>query len=186
MTNKRGGILWLPLLATILVSCGTSGDATPALGPGDTALSFTLVSRDGPAARPPQVFAATALAELKNEVAAANPPACDGDSAKWCWETVNPPSRSLLIAIYIPKGCTPGQLTGAVLKSKGVLMIQVNLHQVDCKPGAGAQPAPSFSLVSVPLDRLPIGVLTVQAHYVGGTTVGGPPSLDAQTTVEIG
>ena len=191
MTDSTGRSLLLTLLAAILLSCGTSGGGdgsfpSPSLGPGDTSLPFTVVSRDGPRARPPQVFAAITLPQLKSQVAAANPPACQADAAALCWVSANPAPRTLLIAIYIPAGCTKGQLAGAILKSGGFLMLQVNLRNVDCPPGAGAQPAPILTLVSVPLDRLPTGVLTVQVRYVGDSVIGGPPSLDAQTTVQIG
>src|SRR6202158_1475165 len=187
MTNSRGRSLWLSLLAPILMSCVTSGDGSlpsPSLDPGDTSLPFTVVTREGPRAQTQQVLAALTLPALKSQVAAANPPECVSDSARWCWQNVNPPRRSLLIAIFIPRGCVPGQLAGVILKSGGHLMAQVNMRAIDCKPGAGSQPLPSFSLVSVLLDRLPIGLLTVQAHYLGGTIIRGPPSLDAQTTVE--
>ena len=191
MTDSPRRSLWLPLVAAILLACGSSGGGdtslpSPSLGPGDTALPFTVVSRNGPAARPPQVFAATVLDQLKSQVAAANPPACQGDAAAWCWASANPASGTLLIAVYIPAGCTRGQLAGVILKSGGVLMLQVDLRQVDCPPGAGAQPQPIFTLVSVPLDRLPSGALTVQVRYVGDRVIGGPPSLDALTTVKTG
>jgi hypothetical protein len=132
------------------------------------------------------VFAALTLSDLKSQVAAADPPACQADAAALCWPDANPAAGTLLIAVYVPIGCTRGQVAGVVLRSGGVVMVQVDLNQVECPAGAGAQPAPTFTLVSVPLDKLPTGALTVQEHYVGGTAIGGPASLDAQTTVRTG
>jgi len=191
MTGSPGRSLWLPLLTVILLSCVSSGAGdgslpSPSLGPGDNAVPFTVVSQNGPRARPPQVFAALTLSELKSQLAAADPPDCQADAAALCWADANPASGTLLVAVYIPAGCTRGQIAGAILKSGGVLMLQVDLRNVDCPAGAGAQPAPIFTLVSVPLDRLPVGALAVQAHYVGGPAIGGPTSLDAQTTVKTG
>ena len=190
MTRIFGRSLRLLLLAAILLACGSSGvgegsSPSPSLGPGDSALPFTIVSRDGPGARPPQVLAAITLSQLKSQVAAANPPACQADAAPFCWANAQVAPGTLLIAVYIPAGCTRGQLAGVILKSGGVLMLQVDLGKVDCPAGAGAQPAPVLTLVAVPLDRLPTGALTVQVHYVGDSVVGGPPALDAETTVEI-
>jgi hypothetical protein len=128
------------------------------------------------------VFAAPTLLELKSQIATANSPACRGDAAAWCWANANPPPKNLLIAIYIPTGCTQGQLASVTTKSGGFLLLQVSLRQVSCPPGAGTQPAPSFTLVAIPLDQLPTGPLTVKVHYLDDSTTGGAQSLDAQTT----
>jgi hypothetical protein len=181
------------LLAAALLSCGIPGGGdppfpSPSLGPGETVLRFTVVSQHGPYAEPPQVFAATTLPELKSLIAAANRPDCKSDAAILCWPDDNPPSGTLLIAVYVPTGCDEGRIAGASRASGAVLTIQVSVRNLRCPAGAGMQPAPVFSLVSVPLDRLPTGALTVRVHYLG-TLTGGPLAhqpLDAQTTVQTG
>jgi hypothetical protein len=134
------------------------------------------------------VFAATALTPLKRLIAADHP-ACQGDALAICWPNDIPPSGTLLIAVYVPAGCDQGRVTGASKASGGrVLTLQVSVRNLQCPRGAGTQPAPLFSLVSVPLDQLPTGVLTVRVHYLGTLTIGplAQQPLDAQTTAQTG
>jgi hypothetical protein len=94
-------------------------------------------------------------------------PRNDDPNFESCWDKLVPDTGSLFIALQTRHGCSSGTLSDARLVSTHLDLIVV-VPSVTCPPGHGTVSVPNYTLVAIPLDELPRGVITVAARFAVG------------------
>jgi hypothetical protein len=89
-----------------------------------------------------------------------------------CWLDVKDPGNSLMIAAVLDEPCTVTTAVSGVLSLDEITITVVHTGSCSATPGApkgGAQPAPTLSLLSIPLSALPASEITVNLVHTGAS-----------------
>jgi hypothetical protein len=137
-------------------------------------LPFQLLSTDGPAVgglgfqneNSVHVLAASTIADLRTLATAVGdlaPHACDSggsaSTARECWANIPGSTRELFLAIALDHSCHSAVVTTRLHQSH--LTVEVAYKDTACRAGSATAVAPTLSLLSLSIDQLPRGVLTV-------------------------
>ena len=190
-------VLVLPLGAVAGFALGYF--VRPYHAPGSKAVELRAVSQRGPTADKGGVLAAPSLVDLTTLATAATR-LSETCSAATCWPDATVPKSSLLIAL--PTILVPGDAKvdrqsvpvlcfryalSADLNSGNALEIQIVVGAYECGPGSSARGEPTYWLLAVPLDELPMSALSVFV-YVRSQRLGADPDRNApvlRTAVDL-
>jgi len=156
------------------------------------AIPVEIVSDAGPKPNPSNFgpFAAESVGSLVQAVNAsgARPADATCDAASdYCWATSKGSSRLLLaVAIWPQDGCTQTRLVGAQLSGNSFKIIESS-RRLGLPFGACPDYvlAPHLSLLAVPLDRLPKGVIIILVTYRVHPGVSFDPGDAGGKTVDL-
>jgi hypothetical protein len=181
-------------LVGIVLVLALGGGAALSLGylvlpyhaPGSKAVELTAVSERGPVADKGGVLAAQSIVDLTTLATAVTrfPGMC---SAVTCWPDASVPRSSLLIAV--PTTLVPGDAKverqtvpvlcfryalSADLSSGNALEVQIVVGAYECGPGSLTLAEPTYWLLAVPLDELPMSALPVFVYVRSQRLWAGP------------
>jgi hypothetical protein len=156
-----------------VAGCGQTQTADPHSVP------FTVVAKTGPivgginvsSTNQVHLVGATSVSDLRGLLRAlgdaAAPVACaTPQDLGACWQET--PADSLLLAVDARSTCLrPSTVSAASLSTPTTLTLTVQSQPGSCLPGSLAQPRATFSLVALPLSRLPSALLTVMVKNEG-------------------
>jgi hypothetical protein len=182
----RNSLRAAAILMTIggVAGCGQAPTADPHSVP------LTVLAKTGPivggitvsSTNQVKLVGATSLSDLRGllraigDVAAPIPCATPQDRGA-CWQEA--PADSLLLAVDARSTCLrPSTVTAASLSTPATLTLTVQSRPGTCLPGSLAQPRATFTLVALPLSRLPSAPLTVMVRNDGtGVDLLAPASI---------
>lgn len=172
MGGQRTWLLLVAVLVAVLTSWqltvrGITERVALSLFPGGTIVPVSQIRAHGPvadAARP--LIVSTSLPALKDQADQSDPSCQAGPTespprglADECWWNMQTPTGMLLIATLRPFCDSYGRFG---ILNRTTLRIRVVDRCPDPPGGWGALARPSYTLLGVPLDRLPQAMLTVR------------------------